>query len=86
VSYNYRKINRFAESGNLGRLHLWLKSGFWRNFTMTSPETLYTKNAVNELSFTSVTHMANFNIHFGRYGFFKSGYGAELFWTDWTLE
>jgi hypothetical protein len=25
---------------------------------MTFPETLYTKNAVNEHSFTSVTHMA----------------------------
>jgi hypothetical protein len=45
---------------------------------MTSPETLYTKNAVNELSFTSVTHTAYSDTRFCRYEFLKSGYGAEL--------
>jgi hypothetical protein len=53
---------------------------------MTSPETLYTKNAIKEVSFTPVTHMAYSNTRFCRYGFLKSGYGAELFWTAWTLE
>jgi hypothetical protein len=62
------------------------KLGFWQNFDMTSPETLYTKNAVNEHRFLMVTHMAYFNTRFGRYDFFKLGYGAELFWTAWTLE
>jgi hypothetical protein len=53
---------------------------------MISPETLYTKIAVNELSFMPVTHTAYSDIRFCRYGFLKSGYGAELFWTAWTLE
>jgi hypothetical protein len=53
---------------------------------MTSQETLYTKNAANDHSFPLVTHTAYFNTWFGRYGFLKSGYGAELFWTAWTLE
>jgi hypothetical protein len=53
---------------------------------MTLPETLHTKNAVNEQSFMSVTHMAYFDTRFGCYGFLKLGYGAELFWTAWTLE
>jgi hypothetical protein len=45
---------------------------------MTSPETLYTKNAANELSFMTVTHMAYSDTRFCLYGFLKSGYGAEL--------
>jgi hypothetical protein len=53
---------------------------------MTSLETLHTKNAVNELNFLLVTHTTYFNIRFGSYGFLKSGYAAELFCTDWTLE
>jgi hypothetical protein len=43
---------------------------------MTSPETLYTKNVVNELRFLLVTHMTCFDIWFGRYGFLKSGFSA----------
>jgi hypothetical protein len=43
---------------------------------MTSPETLYTKNVVNEHSFLLITHMARFNIQFGRYGILKSGLSA----------
>ncbi len=42
------------------------KSGFWWNFAMTSPETLYTKNVVKELSFLLVTHTTCFDIRFGR--------------------
>jgi hypothetical protein len=45
---------------------------------MTFLETLHTKNAVNEHSFTSVTHMAYSDTQFDRYRFLKSGYGAEL--------
>jgi hypothetical protein len=62
------------------------KSGFWQNFTMTYLETLYMKNAVNELSFTPVTHTTYSDTRFCRYSFLKSGYTAELFWTAWTLE
>jgi hypothetical protein len=44
---------------------------------MTSPETLYTKNVSNELSFLSVTHTTCFDIRFGRYGFLKSGFNTD---------
>jgi hypothetical protein len=53
---------------------------------MTSPETLYMKNAVNELSFLLITHTAYVDIRFGSYEFLKTEQGAELFWTAWTLE
>jgi hypothetical protein len=45
---------------------------------MTFPETLYTKNSVNELSFTPVTHTSYSDTRFCRYGFLNLGYGAEL--------
>jgi hypothetical protein len=48
---------------------------------MTSLEILYMKSAVNELSFTPVTHTAYSDIRFCRYGFLEPGYSAELFWT-----
>jgi hypothetical protein len=53
---------------------------------MTSPENWYMKNAMNELSFLLITHTDYFDIRFGCYKFLKLGYGAELFWTAWTLE
>jgi hypothetical protein len=34
---------------------------------MTSPETSYTKDVANELSFLLVTHMTCFDLRFGRY-------------------
>jgi hypothetical protein len=40
---------------------------------MTSPDSLFMKNVSNELSFLLVTHMACFDIWFGRYGNLKSG-------------
>jgi hypothetical protein len=61
-------------------------SGFWKNFAITSPETLNTKITVNKLSFPLVTHMALSEEWFGSYGLLKTEHGAELFWTDWTLE
>jgi hypothetical protein len=73
------ELNRVAEfRRNWADLTLRHKSEFWQNFAMTFPETLHTKNAVNEYSFTSVTHMAYSDTRFGRYGFLMSGYGAEL--------
>jgi hypothetical protein len=45
---------------------------------MTSLVTSYTKNVSDELSSWLVTHTTRFDIRFGRYGFLKSGYGAEL--------
>jgi hypothetical protein len=53
---------------------------------MTSPETLYTKNAAKKNNFRLVTHTAYFDARFGRYGFLKTEQGAELFWRAWTLE
>jgi hypothetical protein len=44
---------------------------------MTSPETLYTKSVVIELSFPLVTHTTYFDTWFGRYGFLNSGFSAE---------
>jgi hypothetical protein len=38
---------------------------------MTSPETSYTKNVTNKLSFLLVTHMTRFDIRFDRYGALK---------------
>jgi hypothetical protein len=38
---------------------------------MTSPETSYTKNIINELSFLLVTHTTHFDMRFGRYGALK---------------
>jgi hypothetical protein len=50
---------------------------------MTSPETLNTKFAVNELSFLLVTHMVYSDARFDSYGILMSGQGAELIWIDW---
>jgi hypothetical protein len=52
--------------------------GFWWISAMTSLETSYTKNVVNELSFLLVTHTTHFDIRFGRYGFLKPSYSVEL--------
>jgi hypothetical protein len=54
------------------------KTGFWKNFSMTSPETSYTKNVANKLRFLLVAHTTRFDIRFGRYRFLKSDYGAAL--------
>jgi hypothetical protein len=73
------KLNRVTEfRRNWADLTFRHKSGFWQNFAMTFPETLHTKNDINEHSFTSLTHMAYSDTRFDRYGFLKSGYGAEL--------
>jgi hypothetical protein len=53
------------------------ESGFWQNFAMTSPKSLYMKNAANKLCFPMVTHTAYFGTLFGSYGLLNSGYGAD---------
>jgi hypothetical protein len=45
-----------------------------------------TKIVVDYLSFLSVTQMVTTNVRFDRYGFWKTGHGAELFWTDWAMK
>jgi hypothetical protein len=45
---------------------------------MASPKTFYTKDVVNELSFLLVTHTTYFDIRFGRYKFWKSGFNTDL--------
>jgi hypothetical protein len=77
VSYGCRNLDWFAESGNLGRLHLLARIRFLAKFCRDLPETLYMKNSVNKLSFLLVTHMTCFDTWFGRYRFFKSGYSTD---------
>jgi hypothetical protein len=67
TSCDCRKLDRFAES------EFWTDRTFWKNFAMTFPETLNTKDADNELSFPLVTHMAYSDARFGSYGILKSG-------------
>jgi hypothetical protein len=80
MSYKLRlsEIGRVAELGEIWTDRtLRHKSRSWRNFAMTSPEILYTKNTVNEHSFPLVTHTAYFNTRFGCYGHLKSVYSAR---------
>jgi hypothetical protein len=79
MTYDCRKLDRFAESEFWADWIFWSKSGFWQNFAMTSPETLNIKDADNYLSFPLVTHMAYSDARFGNYGILKSGRGAENF-------
>jgi hypothetical protein len=44
---------------------------------MTTPKTLNTKIAVNELCFLLVTHTVDSKARFGSYRILKSGQGAE---------
>jgi hypothetical protein len=46
---------------------------------MTFPETLNTKDSVNELSFWLVTHTAYSDAQFDSYRILNSGWGAENF-------
>jgi hypothetical protein len=73
MSYDCRKLDRFAESEIWADWTFWSKSGFWQNFIMTFPETLNTEVADNELSFSLVIHMAYSDARFGSYGILNSG-------------
>jgi hypothetical protein len=57
--------------------------GFWQNFVMTTPETLYTKNVINKLSFLLVTHMIGLDTWFDGYEFLNQDSSLDRFWTDW---
>jgi hypothetical protein len=52
------------------------KTGSWRNFALTSPETSHMKNIANKLSFLLVTHTIHFDIWFGRYGILNSCFSS----------
>jgi hypothetical protein len=80
---------------NLARLlnwEFWIDLTFrhklvsWRNFFMTTLKTLNTEIVANYLSFLLVIHMFSSDGQFYSYEFSKTGYGAELFWTDWIEE
>jgi hypothetical protein len=55
----------------------WHKPGIWRNFAITSPETLNTKIAFNEFSFLLVTHTVYSDARFDSYEILKLGQGCE---------
>jgi hypothetical protein len=57
--------------GNLSRFDLPAQIRILEKFHHDLPETLYTKNVVNELTFSLVTHMAYSDTRFARYGFLK---------------
>jgi hypothetical protein len=72
-SYDCRKLDWSAET-EIWAAHIFrYNSGFWKNLVMTFPETLNTKNAVNELSSPLATHMVDSGARFRSYGFLKSG-------------
>jgi hypothetical protein len=71
---------------NLDRLYLSAQVWILAKIRHDLPRNFVYENAVNELSFLLVTHTDYFDIRFGCYRFLKLGYGAELFWTAWTLE
>jgi hypothetical protein len=73
TSYGYRKLGRVAEFEKIWTdLTFQHKSGSWQNFVMTSPESLYMKNVVNEHSFIPVAHTAYYDTRLGCYGFLKT--------------
>jgi hypothetical protein len=76
MSYVCRKLDRFAESGFLGRLYLSAQVRFFMNFHHDL-STLNTKCSVNELIFPLVTHMVNSDAWFDSYWVLKTGQGAE---------
>jgi hypothetical protein len=49
VSYGCRKLDRLLNQNFWADWTFLYESGFWQNFIITSPETLYIKNVVNEL-------------------------------------
>jgi hypothetical protein len=81
VSYDYQKLDRLLDRNFWIDLASLYESGFWQKFPMTSLETLYMKNVVNELSFLPVTHTTYFDIRFGYYEFFE-----HRFPTDQVLD
>jgi hypothetical protein len=79
VSYGCQKLDQLLNQEFWSDLTFPDKSGFWRNFTTTSPETLYMKDVINELIFLLVTHTTYFDIRFDRYDFLNKGFTAGQF-------
>jgi hypothetical protein len=77
MSYGCRKLDRLLNQNFWADLTFLCESGLWQNVAMTSPETLYMKNVINELIFLVVTHMTCFDIRFGRYRFLKSEFSVR---------
>jgi hypothetical protein len=77
MSYDSQKLNRFAETKIWAEYTFRYKSGFWQNLTMTFPETLNMKNAINELRFPLVTQTAYSDARFDSYRILKQEQGAE---------
>jgi hypothetical protein len=65
ASYGSWKLDQLLNQQFWADLTFLYKSGFWQNFVMASPETLYTKNAINELRFLLVAHTTCFDTRFG---------------------
>jgi hypothetical protein len=77
MSYGCQKLDRWTESGILGRLHLSAQIRFLAKFLHDFPRNFVYKKAIKELSFSLVTHIAYFNTRFGRYRFLNSAYSAD---------
>jgi hypothetical protein len=71
-SYDYQKLDRST------KIEIWAdyssrhKNGVWRNFAITSIETLNTKNATKKLSFPPATHTAHSDLRSDSYRVLKS--------------
>jgi hypothetical protein len=76
MSYGCQKLDLLLNQNFWADLTFLYKLGFWQNFSITSAETLYTKNVVNEHTFLLDTHMTYFNTRFDRYEFLKSGFSV----------
>jgi hypothetical protein len=84
ASYGCRKLDRSAELKFWADYTFQHKSGFRRNFAMTSQETLNTKFSVKELSFTLVTHTVDSDAQFDSYKILNPRESVEhlTYWTD----
>jgi hypothetical protein len=76
ASYSSRNLYQLLNQQFWADLTFLFKSGFSQTFSMTSPETLYTKSTINELSFLMVTHTTYFSRPFDRYEFLNSGFSV----------
>jgi hypothetical protein len=75
MSYDSQKLNRLLISSSWQIAPSCINKVL-QKFSMTSPESSYTKIVANELSFLLVTHMTCFVIWFVLYGILKSGFSS----------
>jgi hypothetical protein len=71
TSYGYRRMAGLLNRGNLSRLDLLMQIRILEKIAMTSPEILYTKVAINEISFLLVTHTTYSDARFDSYRIFE---------------